>query len=98
MLLACICAGLTRAQLQQAFGVDPRIDITTFNALADALQNTGGSGLSALKVQLCCFLCSSDSANAQAVQGNHATVATYMTGTSAFCKDVHSDTMPMRSA
>ena len=51
------CAGLTKAQLQQAFGIDGAIDITTFNALADALQNPAGSGLSVLKVRALLFDC-----------------------------------------
>ena len=50
-MIACMCTGLTKAQLQQAFGIDQSIDISTFNALADALQNPGGSGLSVLKVR-----------------------------------------------
>ena len=45
-------AGLTRQQLQQAFGIDASVDITQFNALADAIQNPGGSGLAILKVRL----------------------------------------------
>ena len=44
-------AGLTKAQLQAAFGIDAAIDISTFNALADALnKGASGPGLTVLKV------------------------------------------------
>lgn len=44
-------AGLTKAQLQAAFGIDNSIDISTFNALADALnKGASGPGLAVLKV------------------------------------------------
>ena len=43
-------AGLTSAQLHNAFGIDQSIDLTTFNALGDAMQSPGGIGLSILKV------------------------------------------------
>lgn len=50
-LVMCLCAGLTKAQLQAAFGIDSAIDISTFNALADALNKGGsGPGLPVLKV------------------------------------------------
>ena len=51
-------AGLSRATLQQAFGIDPAVDITQFNALADAIQNPGGTGIGVLKASplwLPCF-------------------------------------------
>ena len=47
--LAC-GAGLTSTQLHNAFGIDQSIDLTTFNALGDAMQSPGGVGLSILKV------------------------------------------------
>ena len=43
-------AGLTSTQLHNAFGIDQSIDLTTFNALGDAMQSPGGIGLSILKV------------------------------------------------
>ena len=46
-------AGLTKAQLQAAFGIDAAIDISTFNALADALnKGASGPGLAVLKVSV----------------------------------------------
>lgn len=49
-------AGLTKAQLQAAFGIDAAIDISTFNALADALnKGASGPGLAVLKVSVSCF-------------------------------------------
>ena len=44
-------AGLTSAQLHSAFGIDQGIDLTTFNALGDAMQNSNGIGLNILKVR-----------------------------------------------
>ena len=44
-------AGLTSTQLQSAFGIDQGIDLTTFNALGDAMQRPNGIGLGILKVQ-----------------------------------------------
>lgn len=47
-------AGLTKAQLQAAFGIDNSIDISTFNALADAInKGASGPGLAVLKVAPC---------------------------------------------
>lgn len=49
-------AGLTKAQLQAAFSIDSSIDISTFNALADALnKGASGPGLAVLKVAATCF-------------------------------------------
>ena len=45
-------AGLTSAQLHNAFGIDQGIDLTTFNALGDAMQNPNGIGMSILKVRI----------------------------------------------
>ena len=43
-------AGLTSTQLHNAFGIDQGIDLTTFNALGDAMQSPNGVGLGILKV------------------------------------------------
>ena len=43
-------AGLTSVQLHNAFGIDQGIDLATFNALGDAMQNPNGVGLGILKV------------------------------------------------
>ena len=39
-------------QLHNAFGIDQGIDLTTFNALGDAMQSPNGVGLGILKVRV----------------------------------------------
>ncbi len=64
------CTGLTKAQLQAAFGIDAAIDISTFNALADALnKGASGFGLTVLKVLFPPFCVLSQLQKVQGVSG-----------------------------
>ncbi|BDA51604.1 hypothetical protein COCOBI_19-1600 [Coccomyxa sp. Obi] len=76
VLVFAASSGLTKAQLQAAFGIDNSIDISTFNALADALnKGASGPGLAVLKADV--KVQNTVTLGATALNNNSAAYASY---------------------